>query len=100
MHRKIVSHLVVLALGMAMGLGAVAVAQSQTASPAQSKVDRQIVRQLKDINTKLGFNFKKNSLVGLTFDGFSDLHRDIVQSCIALNRSLGGTSFDCPSFIR
>jgi hypothetical protein len=31
MDRKLVSHLVVLAVGMAMGLGAVAVAQSQTA---------------------------------------------------------------------
>jgi hypothetical protein len=55
---------------------------------------------LKDINTKLGFNFKKSSLVGLTFDGFSDLHSDIVESCNALNRAISGSAFGCPSFAR
>jgi hypothetical protein len=100
MHRKIATHLAVLAVGIAMGLGAVAVAQNQTAAPAQSPTDRQIVRQLKDINAKLGFNFRKNSLVGLTFDGFNDLHSDIVESCNALNRSISGSSIGCPSFSR
>lgn len=95
--RKLVSHFLVLAVGMAMGLGAVAVAQNQQPQ-AQSSSDAQIVRQLKDINTKLGYNFKKTSLVGYTFEGFNDLYRAMVETCNALNRSISGSSIGCPSF--
>jgi hypothetical protein len=59
-----------------------------------------MVRQLKQTNAKLGFNFMENSLVGLTFDGFNDLHRDLVETCNALNRAISGSSLGCPSFIR
>jgi hypothetical protein len=106
MHRSVATHLVVLALGLAVGLGAVAVAQTQNAPQARASADADIVRQLKttnsqlkDINTKLGYNFKKSSLVGLTFEGFNDLYRATVESCNAINRSISGSSFDCPSFV-
>jgi hypothetical protein len=98
MHRKIVSHLVVLALGMSMGLGAVAVAQNQVAGQARSNAE--VVRQLELINAKLGARYKEHSLTGLTSDGFSDLHQDIVGSCNAVTRSISGSSGTCPSFIR
>jgi hypothetical protein len=85
---------------MAVGLGAVAVAQNQAVPRDSAASDRAIVRQLKGINDKLGFNFRENSLVGLTFDGFNDLHRDLVETCNSLNRSISGSSLGCPSFFR
>ena len=97
MHRQIGTHLVVLALGMAMGLGAVAVAQNQVRPQAESSSDAAIVKRLKSIDRKLGANYQKTSLIGYTSEGFNDLYRATVESCIALNVNLGGSSMECPS---
>jgi hypothetical protein len=87
---------------MGMDLGAVAVAQNQAATPAQSSADRQIVRQLKDINSKLGFTFRKNSLVGVTDDGFEGLRarartRD---ADLAESTAVGAVSYGVPERAR
>jgi hypothetical protein len=59
------------------------------AKAAASTTD--VVRQLKDLNTKIGANYKRTSLTGITADGFDEVRAAVESMC----RAVAERSYSC-----
>ena len=88
---------VVLSSAVGFVIASLANPQQAGAAAATASSDREIVRELRRINSSLGANYKRLSLIGYTSDGFADVYRAIAESCRAI---AGENRFECPSFVR